>query len=59
MSSEDEVNFWRNRAEQARAMADRAITPAIRQIHLARADLYAAHVRSGELLVNRPYIRSV
>ena len=47
MSSEDEVNFWRNRAEQARAMADRAITPAIRQIHLARADLYAAHVRSG------------
>ncbi|WP_294357672.1 hypothetical protein [uncultured Sphingomonas sp.] len=40
-------------------MADRAITPAIRQIHLARADLYAAHARDSERLINRPYIRSV
>lgn len=59
MGTKDEISFWRNRAEQARAMADRAITPAIRQIHLARADLYAAHVRDSERLVNRPYIRSV
>ncbi len=58
MGTKDEISFWRNRAEQARAMADRAITPATRQIHLARADLYAAHVRDSEQLVNRPYIRS-
>jgi hypothetical protein len=59
MSSQDDIAFWRTRAEQARAMADRAITPAIRQIHLDRADLYATHVRDGERMINRPYIRSV
>jgi hypothetical protein len=59
MGSRDDIDFWRNRAEQARAMADRAITPAIRQIHLTRADLYTSHVRDSEQLINRPYIRSV
>jgi hypothetical protein len=58
MRIENDVDFWRRRADQARAMADRAITPAIRQIHLARADLYAAHVRDSERLISRPYIRS-
>lgn len=58
MRTENDVDFWRQRADQARQMADRAISPAIRQIHLARADLYAAHVRASELLVSRPYIRS-
>ena len=58
MGTKDDIEFWRNRAEQARAMADRAISPAIRQLHLARADLYAAHVRELGKLVSRPYIRS-
>ena len=59
MGSKDDIAFWHNRAEQARAMADRAITPEIRQIHLTRADLYASHARDSEQLINRPYIRSV
>ena len=58
MNEQDDISFWRARAEQARAMAERAITPAIRQLHLQRADLYAAHVRDGEQAINRPYIRS-
>jgi hypothetical protein len=58
MGIHDDISFWHHRAEQARAMADRAITPAIRQIHLDRADLYTAHVRDRERTINRPYIRS-
>lgn len=59
MGTTDNNSLWRNRAGQARTMTDRAITPAVRQLHLARADLYAAHARDSERLINRPYIRSV